>query len=271
VVRQTQASTCDPSRLDTGFLCISTNLHVWPILVLEYGSKYGPFFRGSLVAITITTIPAPYRPGFASIKQLSPDTFELIASALEKAPLAGGLKELTAAVVQQVPVLKQQEIKDIIRAVFSLGVFMTDEDTPLSENLSNLSRAMQTSDKPELTLSDHESAAFEKRLERLLTIKTVVISSKVQRLRLEYPVTFHDAMILTDMRPVFDKPEERPVGCAISHTLEITYHEHGDHKEFFVVLDDDDLETIKKAIQRAEVKSASMKSLLKVANLPDLS
>ena len=223
------------------------------------------------MAITITTIPAPYRSGFVSIKNLSPDTFELLASALEKAPLAGGLKKLTAAVVQQLPVLKQQEIKDILRAIFSLSVLTTDEDTPLSESLSNLSRVMKTSGEPDLTLSDQESVAFEKRLEKLLTIKTVVISSKAQRLRLEYPVTFHDAIIMTDMRPVFDKAEERPVGCEISHTLEITYHEHGDHKEFFVALDDDDLETIKKAIQRAEAKSASVKSLIKIANLTDLS
>lgn len=223
------------------------------------------------MAITITTIPGPYRSGFASIKKLSPDTFELLVSALENAPLAGGLKKLTAAVVQQLPVLKQQEIRDILRTVFSLSAFTTDEDTTLSENLANLTTAMQTSGEPDLKLSDQERAAFEKRLEKLLTIKTVAISSKAQRLRLEYPVTFHDAMILTDMRPVFDKPEERPVGCEISHTLQITYHEHGDHKEFFVALDDDDLETIKKAIQRAEAKASSVKSLIKLANLPDLS
>jgi hypothetical protein len=224
-----------------------------------------------LVAITITTIPPQYRTGFAIIKKLPPDTFELIASALERAPLAGGLKKLTASVVQHVAVLKQQEIKDILRAVFSLSVLTTDEESPLPENLANLSRAMQSSGEPDLKLSDQESAAFEKRLERLLTIKTVVVSSKAQRLRLEYPATFHDAMILTDMRPVFNAPADRPVGCEISHTLEITYHEHGEHKEFFVALDDDDLETIKKAIQRAEAKSSSVKSLLKVANLPELS
>jgi hypothetical protein len=223
------------------------------------------------VALNITTIPAPYRSGFASIKRLSPETFELVASVLERAPLSGGLKELTTDVEKQVPVLQQQEIKDIVRAVFSLSALMTDEETPLSESLANLSRAMQASDKPELALSQQESAEFVRRVERLLNIKTVMISSKVQRLRLDYPVTFHDANILTDMRPVFDKPDERPVGCAVSHTLEITYHEHGDHKEFFVVLDDEDLEVIKKAIQRAETKAGSLKSLINVANLLDLS
>ena len=247
----------------------TTGLYLY--FVLEYGPDYGAFCRESSVAIAITTIPAPYRPGFANIKRLAPSTFELIASALDKAPLVGGLAELTSAVVQQVPVLERQGVEDILRAVFSLGVLMTDEDTPLSENLSNLSRAMQATGNSDLNLSEQEKPQFENRLERLLTTKSVVISSKVQRLRLEYPNTFHDAIILTDMRPVFDKPEERPIGCTVSHTLRIAFHKDGDHKEFYVMLDDKDLEMVKKAVHRAEAKATSIKSLLKLANLPDMS
>jgi len=223
------------------------------------------------MAISITTIPAPYRTGFAKIKSLSPTDLDSIVTALEKAPTAGGLKGLTSAVVQQVPTLKRQEIESILRTLFSLSLLITDEDTPLSENLSSLSSAMQASGNPNLTLSDQEKVEFEKRLERLLRINAVTIASKVQRLGLEYPNTFHDAMILTDMRPVFDKPEERPVGCTISHTLRIAYHEGGEHKEFYVMLDADDLQTMKKVLQRAETKASSVKSVLKSANLPDLS
>lgn len=192
-------------------------------------------------------------------------------NALESAPVAGGLKGLTSAVVQRVPTLKRQEIENILRTLFSLSVLVTDEETPLSENLSSLSSAMQASGNPNLALSEDEKVEFETRLERLLKINTVKIASKVQRLGLEYPNTFHDAMILTDMRPVFDKPEERPVGCTISHTLRIAYHEGGEHKEFYVMLDANDLQSMKKVFERAEAKASSVRSILKVANLPDLS
>ncbi len=130
---------------------------------------------------------------------------------------------------------------------------------------------MQASGNPELALSDQERIEFERRLERLLTIRKVALASKVRRLELEYPNTFHDAMIFTDIRPVFDKPEERPVGCSVSHTMRITYHEAGEHKEFYVVMDSDDLETMKKVLQRAETKASSVKSFLKNSNLIDLS
>lgn len=223
------------------------------------------------MAVLITTIPAPYRAGFAKIKRLSPADVETIAKTLENIPLDGGLKGVASRVVQQVPTLKRQDVEAILRTLFSLSVLVTDEETPLSENLSSLSSAMQATGDPDLALSEKERVEFEKRLERLLTIKTMALASKVRRLRLEYPNTFHDAVILTDMRPVFDKPEERPVGCAISHTLRITYHEGGDHKEFYVVMEADDIETMKKVFQRAEAKASSLRSLLGLANLIDLS
>jgi len=223
------------------------------------------------VTVSITTIPAPYRTGFARIKSLSPSEFESIVTALENASVSGGLKGLTSVVVQQVATIRRQEIENILRTLFSLSVLVSDEDTPLSENLGSLSSAMQASGNPSLALSAQEKAEFERRLERLLRIKAVMIATKVQRLGLEYPNTFHDAMILTDMRPIFDKPEERPVGCTISHTLRIAYHEGGEHKEFYVMLDADDLQNIKKVLQRAEAKASSVRSVLKLANLPDLS
>jgi hypothetical protein len=194
-----------------------------------------------------------------------------MVATLEKAPLSGGLKSLVSFVIQQMPALKKEEVENILRALFSLSVLVTDEDTPLSESLSSLSSAMQASGNPELVLSDQERSDFEKKLERLLKINSVGVVSKVRRLGLEYPNTFHGAMILSDMRPIFDKPDVRPVGCTISHTLQITYHEGDEHKEFYVILDDDDIKTMKKVLQRAETKSSSLKSLLKSANLPDLS
>jgi hypothetical protein len=196
--------------------------------------------------------------------------FESLVTALEKAPVVGSLKELAAVVVQQLPSLTREEIGATLRSVFSLSAHVADEETPLSENLASLATAMQASGKPDLALSDDERAQFVKRLDRLLRIQGVILAAKVQRLRLEYPKTFHDAIIVTDMRPVFDKVEDRPAGCVISETLIIVYHEDGEHKEFHVVLDADDLQTMKKVLERAEIKAASLKSVLKVANLPDL-
>jgi hypothetical protein len=221
--------------------------------------------------VAITTIPAPYRQGFAKIKSLTPADLESLVAALEKAQSAGRVKEVTSFVLKHVPSLSPTDVESILRTLYSLCVFLSDEEIPLSQHLSELTGAMQASGRPELALSEDERIDFEKRLNRLLSLKTVAISSKVERLRLDYPNTLHEVVILSDIRPIFDKPEERPVGFAIAHTLEIEYHESGEHKEFYVVLDNDDLQKMKKIIQRAETKAASLKTLLKATGMPDLS
>src|SRR5262249_9184415 len=160
----------------------------------------------------------------------------------------------------------------MIRTLFSLCVFLTDEESALEENLADLTNVMQSSGRPELSLTDEEKPAFEMRLERLLKIPVVATSAKVQRLRFEYPNVFRDAKIITDMRPIFEQPENRPVGCALSHTLKLTYHDRaGEHKDIYLALDGMDLEILKKAIKRAEMKATTLKSFLEVAGLPDLS
>lgn len=219
----------------------------------------------------ITTIPAQYRAGFAKIKALSPSEFENLATAIESAAPASGLKQTISTVLDRAPDLKRGEVESILRTLYSLCFLLSDEETPLSEHLSQVMNAMQATGKEELALTEQQKTEFQNRVSRLLSLNTVVISSKVERLRLDYHHTFHDATILSDIRPIFNQPEERPIGCAIAHTLEIEYHEEGEHKEFYVVLDDNDIKKMKRIIQRAELKALSLKSLLKSCGLPDLS
>jgi hypothetical protein len=221
--------------------------------------------------LAITTIPASYRGGFARIKRLSSADVETLVAALESVPTPSGLKELTSAVAQRMPNLTRGDAESVLRTLFSLYVFLADEETPLSEYLSDLSGAMRATGRPDLQLSDQEKTDFENKMRKLLTIKKVELSSKVQSLKLEYPCSFYDAIILTDIRPVFDDVNERPVGAAITHMLKIVYHESGDHKEFYVALEAEDLQKLKKVLQRAESKELSLKSLLKVSNVPELS
>jgi hypothetical protein len=221
--------------------------------------------------VAITTIPAAYRGGFARIKRLSSSDVDALVAALENAPSPRGLKELASAIVDKVPSLKRGDAESLLRTLFSLYVFLASDETPLSEYLSDLSGAMRASGRPDLDLSEQEKTDFEEKMRKLLSVKTVELSSKVQSLKVEYPCTFYDTMILTDIRPLFDNVQERPVGATITHTLKIVYHEGGDHKEFYVALEAEDLQKLKKVLQRAEIKELSLKSFLKVSDLPELS
>jgi predicted RNA-binding protein YlqC (UPF0109 family) len=130
---------------------------------------------------------------------------------------------------------------------------------------------MRATGNESLILPEEEQNEFQDKMSKLLSLSTLGVASKIEQLREDFAKTFHAAKILTDIRPVFAKPEERPVGAAVTHTLKIEYHEEGEHKEFYVALDAEDLEKLKAVLQRAGAKASSLKSLLKAANLPDLS
>jgi len=223
--------------------------------------------------VAITRIPKAYQRGFAKIKELSSSDVEAITASLAKASATstGGLKDLISAVARDMNAMKREDIEGVIKALYSLYVYRVDAETPLSELVSELTHAMLASGEESLALSEEGKGEFENKITKLLSVDTVAVASKVEHLKFEYPNTFRDARILSDIRPIFAKPDERPVGAAITHTLKIEYHGGDEHKEFYVTLDAEDLQKMKKIFERAEAKVSSLRTLLKGANLPDLS
>src|SRR5207253_649802 len=88
------------------------------------------------------------------------------------------------------------------------------------------------------------------------------LATKVYDLSTGDERTFCHARILTDLRPVFGPNlEDGPKAMLVVHHLKLAYHGDSDkHQEFHISLDADDLETLKKIIERAETKAKSLKS-----------
>jgi hypothetical protein len=222
------------------------------------------------VTVAIGRVPDAYRSGFAKIKALSPSEVESISDALTKSPLSGGLRGMITTVSERVPNIARNDVDDILRALYSLYVYRHDSEASLPTFVSELTTAMGASGK-ELALTEDEKARFQVTISKLLNIDALRIASKAEALRQDYPCTFYDAKIITDVRPVFAEPADRPVGAAITHTLKIIYHEGTEHKEFFVAMDATDLDKMKGLVHRAVTKATSLALLIKSANLTDLS
>jgi hypothetical protein len=220
--------------------------------------------------MAITRIPEPYRAGLAKIKSLLMSDVDAISNALSGCPLSGGLKGMISAVHKEVPAIKPDDAEDIVRALYSLYSYRADSDAPLSKFIPELMAAMRKSGK-DLILTDDEKAAYQEKITKLLGIDAVGLASKAERLRTDYANTFYDARIMTDIRPIFADPGDQPLGAAITHTLKIEYHQAGDHKHFYVSLDANDLELLRKAAERAELKAKSIQSMFTANRFADLS
>lgn len=97
----------------------------------------------------------------------------------------------------------------------------------------------------------------------ILSISFNIVAIKAKELQLESERTFCDARILTDIRPVFrDKVGDKPEAMIVVHTLKIVAHEATGHKEFYVALDAEDIQSLKKTLERAEDKARSLKNII---------
>ncbi len=200
---------------------------------------------------------------------MSEEKFVELVTALDDCPVVARFPLLSSRLAAQVKVLNRREIDDILQALFSLAPSRSDSDIPVEKTVSELVDAMRASGKEDLRLPPDEEAQFKNRITTLLGISSLNISAKVCSVRLNYANVFCDAKILSDIRPIFDKPKDKPIGSVINHMLQIEYHEDGDHKEFYVALDADDLSKLKRIIDRAETKAASLKLLLKNSGVAD--
>lgn len=89
---------------------------------------------------------------------------------------------------------------------------------------------------------------------------TLGVAAKASDLRSEFGHVYCSARILTDLRPIFGSdPSEPPPAAAIVHTLRLTYHEADNHRHFFVAMDQNDLRGLRRLIERALAKSASLR------------
>jgi hypothetical protein len=93
------------------------------------------------------------------------------------------------------------------------------------------------------------------------------ITAKATELALEHERLFCPASsrILTDVRPVFlASASETPHAAIIQHTLKLAYHvEEGKTSEFYVALDQNDVDFLMYLLARCKQKEKSLRKMLK--------
>jgi hypothetical protein len=219
------------------------------------------------VPLKITRIPQSYRAGLAKIKSLSPEAVGALANALGVAQISDFAK--LSSVVESTALVSPDEAATIVTSLRSLYYIKAMAETATSDLVAMLMTAMQMTG-GNVALSEPEKPAFAEKLTQLLSIGRIERSGKIEQLKTDYQNILEDAKILTDLRPVFDKPGDRPVGFIVTHTLKIVTHESGEHKELFFALDRDDVLTLKRTAERALEKMASLQDFIKSTNLENL-
>jgi hypothetical protein len=156
------------------------------------------------------------------------------------------------------------ETTEIVRTLVNLFSVYAASMSTSEQFAASVVQTLVASGKSELKPSGGDWQPFRQRLVGILSLdKSLGVTAKARDARLEYPRAFCECRVWTDLRPIFGASVgECPAGTVAVHTLRITYHESGSHKDFYVALDKPDLLELKRQLERALQKEESLKGFL---------
>lgn len=203
------------------------------------------------------TIPRSDRQGLAIMRALSNEAFAELLIQLERSPD-------TALSVKSLSSTDAQQILDAINSMFRVRTY---NDVSVAEFVSDVYEALRE----EGDLESSDEPLFRERLVKLLSLKVFEIGAKAAVLRVEYGNVFCNARILTDIRPVYGKDVSgAPAAMIIMHTLKIAYHRGsagGRLSEFYVAFSPEEISELRIALDRAEEKEKSLRSVVGVSKI----
>jgi hypothetical protein len=221
------------------------------------------------IYLAITKIPERYRRGLSKLRILSDQNIAELCSALGRSQATSKFSNFSATVAGEIKGIKKEDVDDILQSLYSLSVYRVDSEEPIAKVVSDVAAGLRVTEKGEPGPSDQEELRFKERLSKILSIDSLSVAAKAAKLKIDYSRNFCDAKVFSDIRPVFAAPDQKPIGTVVTHTLRVEYHENGEHKEFYVALDGEELGKLRKAIERAELKAASLRSLIKEIGIID--
>lgn len=214
-------------------------------------------------------IPSRRIPALSKLVHLSAQTATELLAALSTAKFSAKTGEMVEQIKGSVSGVSAEDLSEIVDALYELYFVREFSSASPTKFLRDLMVAVEDS---VITTPDPALLATTRtRLKGLLNIDTLKSFSKGIGLQRDEERLYCESKIVSAIRPVFaNDPKSPPVGAVISHTLKISYHEGNEHRDFFVVLDKSDLDSLKSVIERAHSKAKTLTDFLKVANLPDL-
>lgn len=212
-------------------------------------------------------IPARSRAGVSKIRELDERTAHDIKAALDKVlyssdPPSAAATDALASLSSTNP----SEIREIATALGVLYSAKAQRDVS-DEEIANDVCDILEAESGELKLAPAERAGFKNKLLILLSADVFTLSSKAWDLATDDERTFCHARILTDLRPVFGTDvKDGPKAMIVVHILKLGYDITANpdkHQDFYVTLDADDLQELRKTIERAEAKAKSLAASIK--------
>jgi len=201
-------------------------------------------------------IPKNVKKGFGVLLQSEQSKIDSLIKELENIP-KGLLPSDLSEYISKKNVFSKEDAAEIVKVLLSLYRLKENETKTVSEILIKVQEALNETEE----ITSKPNSNFINNFTRLLSLKTLGLTSKAYDLLMEYEKTYVKSRIITDIRPVFSDDVDGDVEMGvIVHDLKIEYHKgRSTHEEIHIALDCNDLRELKERILRAEKKEKAIK------------
>jgi hypothetical protein len=211
-------------------------------------------------------IPNEHYPVLRAISALPQEQFAELLSALETVPVSLSVTKLPVHVAAKALSIAAEEIDGILAVLLALRRILVTEKLTTAELVSNIRETLASEESSEMSGTELERLLS--RLTQLLEVKTFAHWVKAFELLHENERSFREARVITDIRPVFSDTTNSSLQASfVIHTLKISFWEDNRRKNFFLALDNSDLQTLIDQLSRAQNKAETIKSYLSSTNL----
>jgi len=208
-------------------------------------------------------IPKPHQAGLAKIIALDDEAMSELYAALESTGPALFRQELAEKLGAKMSRIPPEDLQKILRSLIGIHQGRGAASASAPEFAEEICRAVEDSKTESLKLPPERREAFKQRVIKLLGYENSLgTTSKALDVMTEHERILCGARVITDVRSVFADPAEKPTAAVIVHMLKISYHQDGEHKDFYVALDSIDIRKLKEILQRAELKARSLSAVL---------
>lgn len=204
-------------------------------------------------------IPSEHTPGFMALAELSTDEVKAAADFLAGAPPSASVDLLADPLAKTL-----SRDLSMVAAFLRVALALSAEMRRTGLGSEAFFRAFAPSICQAVNGLGLDGEAVVERLQALMdTGRTLSVTAKAIELLDIQPRPLRAARVLTDIRPLFSSSENPGVeGGLIVHTLAMTCAGSGVDPVIYVALDEVDLVELRRLLDRAERKAASLREML---------
>lgn len=208
-------------------------------------------------------VPKSHQAGLAKIITLDDEAMSELYAALESTGPALTPQELAEKLGTKVSRISQEDVQSILRSLIGIHQVRGGSFVSVPEFAEEICKAVEDARSETLKLPPERRETFKERITKLLGYEsTLGTTSKALDVMTEHERILCGARVLTDVRSVFGNPAEKPTAAVMVHMLKLSYHQDGEHKDFYVALDSSDVRKLKEVLHRAEQKAKSLGAAL---------